>query len=107
MILMKTLPDAVPKPLSVAVGTAIARRPPHRSRRALLTRRTPTSGHDVEPPVGIGVPQLRAWQPTRPDPHHLPPRQPVPLAASPQAAQPVPEQVVVEGVEGSELVGTA
>jgi hypothetical protein len=36
----------------VAVGTAIARRPPHRSRRALLTHRAPTSGHDVEPPVG-------------------------------------------------------
>jgi hypothetical protein len=38
----------------VAVGTAIARRPPHRSRRAPLTHRAPTSGHDVEPPVVIG-----------------------------------------------------
>jgi hypothetical protein len=36
---------------------------PHRSRRALLTHRAPTSGHDVEPPVGKGVPQLRAGQP--------------------------------------------
>ncbi len=29
---------------SVAVGTVIAHRPPHRSRRALLTHRAPTSG---------------------------------------------------------------
>jgi hypothetical protein len=52
---------------------------PAQCRSALLTHRAPTSGHDVEPPVGIGVPQLRAEQPTLRDPHHLPPRQPVPL----------------------------
>src|SRR6266851_7332789 len=32
----------------VAVGTAIADRPPHRSRRALLTHRAPPSGSGVE-----------------------------------------------------------
>ena len=68
---------------------------PRRSRRALLTHRALTSGHDVEPPVGIGVPQLRAGQPTLRDPHHLRPRQPVPLAPPPEAAQPVPEHVVI------------
>jgi len=31
-----------------AVGTAIADRPPHRSRRALLTHRAPPSGSGVE-----------------------------------------------------------
>src|SRR5712671_715262 len=34
--------------LKVAVGTAIADRPPHRSRRALLTHRAPPSGSGVE-----------------------------------------------------------
>jgi hypothetical protein len=67
--------------------------PPHRSRRALLTHRAPTSGHGVEPPVGIGVPQLRAGQPTFRDPHHFPPRQPMPLASPPESAQPVGEHV--------------
>src|SRR6266436_9258146 len=32
----------------VAVGTAVADRPPHRSRRALLTHRAPPSGSGVE-----------------------------------------------------------
>src|SRR5262245_20403655 len=34
--------------LMVAVGTLIAERPPHRSRRALLTHRAPPSGSGVE-----------------------------------------------------------
>jgi hypothetical protein len=80
----------------VAVGTAIARRPPHRSRRAELPHRAPASGHDVEPPVGTGMPEFGAGQPTFHDPHHSPPRQPVSLASSPQAPQPVPDHVVVE-----------
>ena len=33
-------------------ATAIARRPPHRSRRAELPHRAPASGHDVEPTNG-------------------------------------------------------
>ena len=45
---------------AVAVGTAIARRPPHRSRRAELPHRAPASGHDAEPPVGTGMPEFRA-----------------------------------------------
>ena len=43
------------------------------------------------------------WQPALRGPHHLPPRKPVPLASSRQAAQPVGEHVVVEGVEGTEV----
>src|SRR5262252_7406228 len=35
-------------PRRVAVGTLIAERPPHRSRRALLTHRAPPSGSGVE-----------------------------------------------------------
>jgi hypothetical protein len=45
---------------NVAVGTVIARRPPHRSRRAELPHRAPTSGHDAEPQeaqeIGHSVP---------------------------------------------------
>src|ERR671910_56874 len=70
-------------PITVAVGTAITRRPPHRSRRAELPHRAPASGRDVEPPVGTGVPEFWAGQPTRRDPHHPLARQPVPLAAPP------------------------
>ena len=36
-------------PRAVAVGTEIALRPPHRSRRALLTHRAPTLDGDEEP----------------------------------------------------------
>jgi len=39
----------------VAVGTAIADRPPHRSQRALLTHWAPPSGSGVEALIGIGV----------------------------------------------------
>jgi hypothetical protein len=35
--------------LEVAVGTEISLRPPHRSRRALLTHRAPTLDGDEEP----------------------------------------------------------
>jgi hypothetical protein len=38
----------------VAVGTEISLRPPHRSRRALLTHRAPTLDGDEEP-------RLRPW----------------------------------------------
>ena len=33
---------------SVAVGMPIARHPPHRSRRALLTHRAPASGNNAQ-----------------------------------------------------------
>ena len=36
-------------PWAVAVGTEISLRPPHRSRRALLTHRAPTLDGDEEP----------------------------------------------------------
>jgi hypothetical protein len=39
----------MPQEGAVAVGTAISLRPPHRSRRALLTHRAPTLDGDEEP----------------------------------------------------------
>ena len=44
----------------VAVGTRIAPRPPHRSRRALLTHRAPPSGSGVE-----AMQRLRVQYPDR------------------------------------------
>jgi hypothetical protein len=44
----------------VAVGTEISLRPPHRSRRALLTHRAPTLDGDEEPLFGPRVQD--AWK---------------------------------------------
>jgi hypothetical protein len=96
-----------PKPVcfAIAVGRAIACRPPHRSRRALLMHRAPTSVMTsyrqwVCRSFGLGS-QRSAIR------IHLPPRQPVPLAPSAQAARPVPEHVVIKALRVRKLVGTA
>src|SRR5512147_2462891 len=68
---------------SVAVGTVIARRPPHRSRRAELPHRAPTSGHDAEPHVGKGMPEACRWQPKVGQSFHALPCQPADLAPPP------------------------
>jgi hypothetical protein len=59
--------------LRVAVGTTIARRPPHRTRRAQLPHRAPTLGHDASHPF---------------------PCQPADLATPPERAPPVPRDIV-------------
>ena len=46
--------------IMVAVGTRISPRPPHRSRRALLTHRDPTLDGDEEPLFGPRVQD--AWE---------------------------------------------
>src|SRR4030088_1532297 len=46
----------------VAVGTRIAPRPPHRSRRALLTHRAPPSGFGVEAVTWQRVQHLDLWE---------------------------------------------
>ena len=46
----------------VAVGTEISLRPPHRSRRALLTHRAPTLDGDEEPLFGPRVQDACEWQ---------------------------------------------
>ena len=44
----------------VAVGTPVTRGPPHRSRRALLAHRAPTSGSDAQ--ALVEVERMRRWQ---------------------------------------------
>jgi hypothetical protein len=47
---------------AVAVGTEITLRPPHRSRRALLTHRAPTLDGDEEPLLWPRMQDAREWQ---------------------------------------------
>src|SRR6516225_9458746 len=49
-------------PRAVAVGTEITLRPPHRSRRALLTHRAPTLDGDEEPLFWPRMQDSREWQ---------------------------------------------
>src|SRR3954453_11010042 len=81
---------------TVAVGTTIARRPPHGSRRAELPHRALASDHDGQTPLGIRMKNGGTWNPALGDtgqgfvptppppaaPGHLPP--PEPPAASPE-----------------------
>jgi hypothetical protein len=46
----------------VAVGTEITLRPPHRTRRALLTHRAPTLDSDEEPLLRPRVQDAWEWQ---------------------------------------------
>src|SRR5262245_58837085 len=60
-----TKPAGVKKVLAnseVAVGTEISLRPPHRSRRALLTHRAPTLDGDEKPLFGPRVQDAWKWQ---------------------------------------------
>ena len=73
---------------AVAVGTAIAGRPPHRSRRALLTHRAPTLDGDEEPLLWPRMQDARDWQVPVGDRLHSGPRQSMSLAAAHQRAMP-------------------
>ena len=83
-------------PRAVAVGTAITRRPPHRSRRALLTHRAPTLDGDEEP---LLWPRMQdAWERQVPvsDRLHSRPRKSTPLASTHQRAMPTFDHVMAE-----------
>jgi hypothetical protein len=80
----------------VAVGTAIARRPPHRSQRAALPHWAPTSGHDAKPHIGEWMSQARGRQPAIDQPLHSLPWYPAILAPPPKRAMPVPGDMIVE-----------
>src|ERR1700688_2812697 len=69
-------------PRAVAVGTEITLRPPHRSRRALLTHRAPTLDGDEEPLLWPRMQDAWEWQEPVSDRLHSGPRQSVPLAAA-------------------------
>src|SRR6516164_9047686 len=80
----------------VAVGTRISPRPPHRSRRALLTHRAPTLDSDEKP---LFWPRMQdAWerQVAVGDRLHSSPRKSTSLASTHQRAVPTFDHVMAE-----------
>src|SRR6266487_107977 len=69
--------------LPVAVGTALAGGPPHRSQRAGLPHWAPASGSGVEAHLGVGVQDAGRWEPTLSKAVRALPGQVVALAAAP------------------------
>ena len=83
----------------------VARHPPHRSQRALLTHWAPTSSGDVEAFRRPGVTDT-VWRkpPTNKGPEALP-RKPVNLTPAAQGAHPVPGDLFPEEIEGPTVRG--
>src|SRR5262245_21443379 len=81
---------------AVAVGTEIALRPPHRSRRALLTHRAPTLDGDEEPLFGPRVQDAWERQVSVSDLLHSRPRKSTSLASTHQRAVPTFDHVMPE-----------
>src|SRR5664279_2622877 len=81
----------------VAVGTALADGPPHRSQRAELPHWAPASGSGGEAHFREGVLHVGGWYPSFRETVHPFPGHPRALAAAPQRLEPVPRHVVPEG----------
>src|SRR4029077_12944625 len=81
---------------AVAVGTTVSERPPHRSRRALLTHRAPTLDGDEEPLLGPRMQDAWEWQVSVGNGLHPSPRQPTPLAPAHESAVPAFDHVMPE-----------
>jgi hypothetical protein len=81
-------------PRAVAVGTEITLRPPHRTRRALLTHRAPTLDGDEEPLLWPRMEDAWEWQVPVRDRLHTGPRQSSPLAATHEGAVPAFDHVM-------------
>src|ERR1700727_1805068 len=78
----------------VAVGTEITLRPPHRTRRALLTHRAPTLDGDEEPLLWPRMQDAWEWQVPVSNRLHTGPRQSSPLAATHEGAVPAFDHVM-------------
>src|SRR5664279_2694871 len=80
----------------VAVGTALADGPPHRSQRAELPHWAPASGSGGEGDARVGAHDAGRRQPRRSDPVVPIPSHSVPLAATPKRLEPVPPDLLTE-----------
>src|SRR5215469_2418280 len=89
----------------VAVGTALAGGPPHRSRRAELPHRAPASGPGVEARVWVGMRDAGSREPSVLVPVHPLPGHRGALAAAPQRLVPVPGYLAAEGRYRPEVPG--
>src|SRR5664279_5390002 len=84
-------------PALIAVGTALAGGPPHRSQRAELPHWAPASGSGGEGDTRVGAHDAGRRQPCRSDPVVPGPSHSVTLAATPKRLKPVPPDLVTEG----------
>src|SRR4029453_11437561 len=66
----------------IAVGTALAGGPPHRSQRALLTHWAPALGNGAKAHFGKGMHHTGGWQPPSREAVHPCPADPSALAAT-------------------------
>ncbi len=87
--------------MTVAVGTALAGGPPHRSQRAGLPHWAPASGSGSEAHFREGVLQVGGWEPSLSEAAHALPVQAVALAAAPERLEPVPDHPFPESLDRS------
>ena len=90
---------------TVAVGTALAGGPPHRSQRAGLTHWAPTLGASDEAFVREWVHDAGLREPPRREAVHPGPGDAGSLAAAPQRLAPVPGHLGAEGVDRVDVAG--
>src|SRR5205085_11732019 len=88
-----------PHRTTVAVGTAVAGRPPRRSQRAGLPHWAPALGGGGESLLGPGMEDPRLREPSVSETPYPLPGQPVTLAATPKRLEPVPDDPFAEGAE--------
>ena len=87
------------KNAAVAVGTPVTRRPPHRSLRAELPHKAPTSGSNAQSLFGIRVESSHGWEPLRSQSVHSLASNPVALTPSPQRLKPESIHLILESIE--------
>jgi hypothetical protein len=85
-----------PAASGVAVGTALAGGPPHRSQRAELPHWAPASGSGCEAHVRVGMHRPDFRKPSSCVPVHPFPVDPSALASPPQRPMPVPSHLIPE-----------
>jgi hypothetical protein len=85
--MLQTVKKALANP-EVAVGTRITPRPPHRSRRALLTHRALALDGDEEPLFRPRMQDARHWQVVVGNSLHSRPRQPASLTTAHESTVP-------------------
>ena len=87
----------------VAVGTALASDPPHRSVRALLTHTAPTLVNDSKAVFRPGMENAGGRQPSIGDFQHSVPVEAESLAASTEGFKPQPRALGPKGSQGSPI----
>ena len=84
---------------SVAVGTPVTRRPPHRSLRAALPHKAPTSGTNAQSLFGIRMKSSHGWESIGSQSVHALSGNSVTLAPSPQRPEPKTTHLIPESSE--------